>query len=211
MQCTSSAASLHCPRFCFGRGFPHKLGTILHAAARSHRLSAGTGTSWVDSGLCFSYCSASGNRMQDLLGIFPHLNAALNASSALFLLVGFYFILRRRIAQHRFCMIAACSVSALFLTCYLTHHALRTYYFGLGPTKFTGDGLIRPVYFTILTSHTILATLVTPFILATLWRGLKGKYDSHKRLARLVFPVWLYVSVTGVVVYLILYQFYPAR
>ena len=149
--------------------------------------------------------------MQDLLGIFPHLNAALNATSAVLLLFGFYFIMRKQIRRHRFCMITACCVSALFLACYLTHHAIRTYYFGLGPTKFTGEGLIRPVYFTILTSHTILATLITPFILVTLWRGLKGQFDKHKRLARYVYPVWLYVSVTGVIVYILLYQIYPAR
>lgn len=147
----------------------------------------------------------------DLLQIFPHLNASLNALSGVFLLTGFYFIMRRRIAEHRLCMISASSVSALFLVSYLTHHALRTYYFGLGPTKFTGEGVIRPIYFTILTSHTILAALVAPFVIATLWRGLKGRYDSHRKLARLVFPVWLYVSVTGVIVYLLLYQIYPAR
>lgn len=147
----------------------------------------------------------------DLLQVFPHLNASLNALSSLWLLTGFYFILRRRIAAHRFCMISASTVSALFLVGYLTHHALRTYYFGLGPTRFAGEGIIRPIYFTILTSHTILAALIGPFVIATLWRGLKGRYDSHKRLARLVFPVWLYVSVTGVIVYLLLYQIYPGR
>ena len=108
-------------------------------------------------------------------------------------------------------MLAASCVSALFLVCYVTYHVLRTTVYGLGPSKFTGEGLIRPVYFTILTSHTILATLVTPFVLVTLYRGLKGKYESHKRLARLVYPVWLYVSVTGVVVYVMLYHLFPAR
>lgn len=146
----------------------------------------------------------------DLLHIFPHLNASLNALSGLFLLTGFYFIMRRRVAQHRLCMLSASTVSTLFLASYLAHHAVRTYYFGLGPTKFTGTGLIRPIYFIILTSHTILAALVTPFVIATLWRALKGRYDAHRRLARLVFPVWLYVSVTGVIVYLLLYQLYPA-
>ena len=102
-------------------------------------------------------------------------------------------------------------LSAVFLASYLTHHAIRTYYFGLGPTKFTGEGFIRPVYFTILTSHTILAALVAPFVLLTLWRGVNGQYEKHKKIARLVYPVWLYVSITGVVVYLILYQIYPAR
>ncbi len=149
--------------------------------------------------------------MIGLLDIFPHLNAALNATSSVFLIFGFYFILKRRIANHRFCMISAWVVSAVFLASYLTYHSLRTYYLGLGPTKFTGQGLARPIYFTILTSHTFLATLVTPFIIWTLVRALKGKFDLHKRLARLVYPVWLYVSVTGVVVYLLLYQIYPAR
>ncbi len=147
----------------------------------------------------------------DLLQIFPHLNAMLNATSGLFLLVGFYFIRTKQIAKHRACMLTAAGVSAIFLACYLTHHALRSYYFGIGPTRFTGEGLIRPIYFTILTSHTILAAVVTPFVLLTLWRGLKGQYDKHKKIARLVFPVWLYVSITGVIVYLLLYQLYPAQ
>lgn len=147
----------------------------------------------------------------EFLHIFPHMNAALNALSGAFLIAGFCLILKRRIAAHRFCMLAASSVSALFLVCYLTHHALRTYYFGLGPTRFTGEGIIRPIYFTILTSHTILAAIIGPFVILTLRRGLKGWYESHKKLARLVFPIWLYVSITGVVVYMLLYQFYPVR
>ena len=147
----------------------------------------------------------------DLLAIFPHWNALLNATSGVFLLIGFYFIRSGQIARHRAAMISASSVSALFLVSYVSHHAVRTYYFGLGPTRFTGEGLIRPVYFTVLTSHTILAAVVAPFIIATLWRGLTGKYEKHKKLARLVYPIWLYVSATGVVVYLLLYQFYPAR
>lgn len=147
----------------------------------------------------------------DYLHIFPHLNAVLNATSGLFLLAGFYFIRTKQISKHRACMLTAASVSTLFLVGYLTHHSLRTYYFGLGPTRFTGEGVIRPVYFTILTSHTILAALVTPLVLLTLWRGLKGQFETHKKIARLVFPVWLYVSVTGVIVYFVLYHFYPAR
>jgi uncharacterized membrane protein YozB (DUF420 family) len=108
-------------------------------------------------------------------------------------------------------MLGASSVSALFLVCYVTHHIIRTSVYGLGPTKFTGEGLARPIYFTILTSHTILAALVAPFVIATLWKALKGNFEAHKRLARLVYPVWLYVSVTGVAVYLMLYQIYPAK
>lgn len=147
----------------------------------------------------------------EFLKIFPHLNASLNALSGIFLITGFIFIMRRQIAAHRFCMLAASSVSALFLVGYLTHHSIRTYYFGLGPTKFTGEGLIRSIYFTVLTSHTILAAAIGPFVIMTLRRGLKGRYDAHKGIARLVFPIWLYVSVTGVIVYLMLYQIYPAN
>jgi uncharacterized membrane protein YozB (DUF420 family) len=147
----------------------------------------------------------------DLLQIFPHLNAGLNALSGLFLISGFFFIMRTKVREHRFCMLSASIVSALFLVSYIAHHAVRTYYFGLGPTKFTGEGIIRPVYFTILTSHTILAALVAPFVVWTLIRALKSNFDGHRKLARLTFPVWLYVSVTGVIVYLMLYQLYPAR
>lgn len=147
----------------------------------------------------------------EFLQIFPHLNATLNALSGVFLVLGFYFIRKKNISSHRLCMLTAVSLSAFFLLCYITHHALRTYYFGLGPTKFTGEGIVRPVYFTILTTHTFLATAITPFILVTLWRALKGKFELHKKLARWVFPIWLYVSVTGVIVYLMLYQLFPAK
>jgi uncharacterized membrane protein YozB (DUF420 family) len=145
----------------------------------------------------------------DLLRIFPHLNASLNALSSVFLISGFIFILRTRVRAHRFCMLTATGISALFLISYVTHHALRTYYFGLGPTKFTGEGLIRPIYFTILTSHTILAAILPPFVIVTMRRALKARFDAHRRLSRLIFPIWLYVSVTGVIVYLLLYQIYP--
>ena len=146
----------------------------------------------------------------ELLHIFPHTNAALNALSSVFLVSGFYFIMTRRVEAHRWCMICASSVSALFLLFYITHHALRSYYFGIGPTRFTGVGLIRPVYFTILTSHTVLAALIGPFVILTLVRGLKGRFDAHRKLAKLVFPVWLYVALTGVAVYVMLYHLYPA-
>lgn len=147
----------------------------------------------------------------DLLQIFPHLNAFLNALSGTLLIAGIYFILARQVKRHRVCMLAASTVSALFLLSYVSFHTLRSYYFGIGPTKFTGTGLARPIYFTILTSHTILAVFVAPFVLLTLRRGLKGRFDEHRRLARLVYPVWLYVSITGVIVYLMLYHLYPAR
>jgi uncharacterized membrane protein YozB (DUF420 family) len=146
----------------------------------------------------------------ELLSYFPHLNAALNATSGVFLVFGFYFIRSGQIPRHRRSMLTASSISAAFLISYLTHHALRTYYFGLGPTRFTGEGLARPIYFTILTSHTFLAALVAPFVIRTLWLGLKLRADKHRNLARLVFPVWLYVSITGVLVYILLYHIYPA-
>jgi uncharacterized membrane protein YozB (DUF420 family) len=147
----------------------------------------------------------------ELLPIFPHLNASLNALSGVFLIAGFVFIRRKEIERHRFCMLSAFIVSAVFLVSYVSHHALRSYYFGIGPTRFTGEGLVRPVYFTILTSHTVLAAAIGPFIVFTLWRALKGRFEQHRRIARLVYPIWLYVSVTGVIVYLLLYQFYPAQ
>jgi len=147
----------------------------------------------------------------DLLSIFPHINASLNGLSSIFLIAGFVMIMRSDVHKHRLCMITASSVSAIFLVSYITYHSLRTYYFGLGPTRFSGSGLSRPIYFTILTSHTILAAGIAPFVVWTLWRALKGKFDRHKRMARLVWPIWLYVSLTGVVVYLMLYQIYPAR
>jgi uncharacterized membrane protein YozB (DUF420 family) len=142
----------------------------------------------------------------NVVSIFPHLNATLNAVSAVCLVTGFYFIMRGDVRRHRASMLTASVVSGLFLISYLTYHSLRTYYYGLGPTRFTGQGLARPIYFTILASHTFLAALVAPFVIWTLWRGLSGNYDKHRRLARLVFPVWIYVSVTGVVVYWMLYR-----
>lgn len=147
----------------------------------------------------------------EFLQIFPHVNAALNTLSGIFLILGLTFILSKKVHAHRTCMLGASSFSVLFLVCYITYHTLRTSVYGLGPTKFTGEGLARPIYFTILTSHTILAALVGPFIIATLWRALKGRFDAHRRLARLVYPVWLYVSVTGVAVYVMLYHLYPAK
>ena len=147
----------------------------------------------------------------EYLQVFPHLNAALNGMSGVFLILGFYFIRNRQIERHRMAMLTAFTFSSLFLISYVAHHALRTYYLGLGPTKFTGDGFARSVYFTILTTHTVLATVIAPFILATLYRALKGKFEIHKKLARYVFPVWLYVSITGVIVYLMLYQWFPGK
>jgi putative membrane protein len=128
----------------------------------------------------------------------PTLNACLNATSALLLLVGFYFIRQRNVVAHRACMGAAFTVSVLFLTSYLTYH------YSAGVTRFPGQGTLRNVYLGILASHTALAAIVPPLAILTLWRATHGQYDKHRRIARWTLPIWLYVSVTGVVVYVML-------
>lgn len=146
-----------------------------------------------------------------LLEIFPHLNATLNALSGVLLIFGFYFIKNKDIQKHRVCMVSAVVSSTIFLISYLIHHSIRTYYFGLGPTKFTGEGIFRPIYFTILGTHTVLAAVLAPCVLFIFYKALKGQFEIHKKFARYVFPVWVYVSVTGVIVYLLLYQIFPNR
>ena len=143
-----------------------------------------------------------------MLEPLPHINAVLNCISTLFLIAGFIFIVKGRNGAHRTCMISAGVVSALFMVSYITLHTLKTYYFGFGPTKFLGEGLARPIYFTILTSHTILAALVAPFVVFIMYWALKGRLAGHKKIAQFVLPIWMYVSITGVIVYLMLYQLY---
>src|SRR5512146_1644698 len=139
--------------------------------------------------------------MASYLDLAPTLNALLNGTAAVLLVVGRRLIARRRIEAHKRVMIAAVATSGVFLVNYLTYHALIH-----GPKHFTGQGSIRPVYFSILTSHTILAATIVPLVLITLYRGLK-RYDlRHRAIARWTFPLWLYVSVTGVVIYLMLYR-----
>ena len=149
--------------------------------------------------------------MKDFIFTLPHVNALLNATSGIFLITGYVLIRRRRIKAHRRIMIAAFIASIIFLISYVLYHSLLAYYLGQGPTKFKGEGMIRPVYFFILITHTFLAIIIVPFVIITLRRGLKGNYDKHRRIARWTFPLWLYVSVTGVIVYLMLYQIYPSR
>lgn len=143
-------------------------------------------------------------RMPKYISFLPHVNAVLNTTSALLLLAGFRFIRRGQIRAHRNCQVSAVLTSALFLVSYLTYH----YYHGA--TRFTGQGLVRPLYFTILFTHTILAVVIVPLILVTLYRASRGDFLRHRRIARLTLPLWLYVSVTGVIVYLMLYQIYPS-
>jgi len=143
--------------------------------------------------------------MPEYVPFLPHLNAILNTTSALLLLSGFRFIRLGRIRAHRNCQVTAVVTSALFLISYLTYH----YYHGA--TRFAGQGIVRPVYFTILITHTILAVVIVPLIIVTLYRAARGDFIRHRRIARWTLPLWLYVSVTGVAVYLMLYQIYPAR
>lgn len=134
----------------------------------------------------------------------PTLNACLNAASGLFILAGYAFIRRKNMRAHRACMLAAVSTSALFLISYLYYHAQ------VGSVRFTGQGWVRPVYFTILLSHTVLAAAIVPLVLLTLFRAFREQFDGHRRIARWTLPIWLYVSVTGVVIYFMLYQWFAA-
>ena len=130
----------------------------------------------------------------------PAVNASLNALATVFLSVGWVFIRRREIGRHRACMLSALATSVLFLTSYVIYHA------NVGSVPFTGQGAIRTIYFTILITHVILAAAIVPLALITLSRALAGRFDRHRRIARWTLPIWLYVSVTGVVIYLMLYQ-----
>jgi len=130
----------------------------------------------------------------------PAVNAALNATSGVLLVVAYLLIRARRIEQHRRVMIAAFATSSLFLICYLVYHAQ------VGSVPFKRQGFVRPLYFTILLTHVTLAAAVLPLAIVTLSRGLKARYAQHRRIARWTLPIWLYVSVTGVLVYVLLYQ-----
>lgn len=130
----------------------------------------------------------------------PAINASLNAISGILLVIGYALMRARRIELHRRVMIAAFATSSLFLICYLVYHAQ------VGSVRFTREGFVRPVYFTILITHVTLAATVLPLAIVTLTRGLKGRYPRHRAIARWTFPIWLYVSVTGVLVYVLLYQ-----
>jgi len=134
--------------------------------------------------------------------IFPKVNATLNGCSAVLLVVGHRLIMRGKMAAHRAVMLTAFTTSCLFLVSYVYYHWPHHG----GVIYFAGKGWIRPVYFTILISHTILAIVIVPLVLVTLSRGLRGQFDRHRVLARWTYPLWLYVSVTGVIVYFMLFQ-----
>lgn len=141
----------------------------------------------------------------------PAVNAALNAVSAVLLTAGFIFIKRGHKTAHRNCMISAFCTSVIFLGCYLTYHGYLAVVLHQGPTRFLNPAWFRPIYLTLLATHTILAAAIVPLILITLWRAKKQDFIRHKKIARWTLPLWLYVSVTGVVIYLLLYQIFPQR
>ena len=131
------------------------------------------------------------------------LNSVLNATAAMLLLAGFYCIRRRWVHAHRAFMLSAFAVSVTFFISYSVYH------YHVGDVRFQGRGWVRPVYFTILVSHVFLAAMIVPLILVTLWRALNGNFRRHRRIALWAWPMWIYVSITGVVVYLMCYQLYP--
>ena len=138
---------------------------------------------------------------------FPPLNASLNALSGVLLLIAYWHIRAKRITWHKRFMLAACTSSVLFLICYVTYHTLR----GGVVTKFTGTGGWKMLYLTILTSHTILAVTILPLAILSVRNGLKMRVAQHRRVAKWTFPLWMYVSVTGVLVYFFLYHWFPGH
>jgi len=136
----------------------------------------------------------------------PAVNATLNGMSAIFLVAGFIAIKRGDKIAHRNCMISAFMTSVVFLGCYLTYHVtVKTV------THFVDPAWFRPIYLTLLATHTLLAAAIVPLILMTLWRAKKQNFEAHKKIARWTWPLWMYVSVTGVVIYLLLYQIFPQK
>ena len=141
--------------------------------------------------------------MTDYISYLPHVNAFLNSTSTIFLVIGFIMIRQGRIKAHMKFQLAAVITSTLFLISYLTYH----YYHG--DTRFLGQGIVRPFYFTILITHVVLAMIIVPLVLFTLFRAWRSDFVKHKKIARWTLPIWLYVSVTGVIVYVMLYHLYP--
>ena len=138
------------------------------------------------------------------LADLPAVNAGLNALSACLLGFGFYFVKRRQLIAHRNCMVAALCTSVLFLISYLTYHFTVK-----AVTRFQNPEWFRPIYLAILLTHTVLAVVIVPMVIITVSRALRERFDQHKRIARWTWPLWMYVSVTGVIIYLLLYQIFP--
>lgn len=132
-----------------------------------------------------------------------HVNAGLNAATIVLLAFGYWFIRHGQMPQHRACMLGAATVSAAFLGSYLIYH------FNAGLAKFGGEGFIRTVYFGILIAHVIIAAVIMPLVPITLWRGLSARFDRHRRIARWTWPLWMYVAISGVVVYVMAVHLFP--
>ncbi|MDX2063305.1 MAG: DUF420 domain-containing protein [Bacteroidia bacterium] len=135
--------------------------------------------------------------------VLPFLNAIINSTVTLLLLAGLYFVKTGRLRAHKICMLASVGLSALFLVSYVVYHGMAQ------ETKFGGEGPVRQLYFFLLISHIVLAAAIVPLVLFTVYRSLAGQFERHKKLARITFPLWLYVTVTGVVVYLMISPYYP--
>jgi uncharacterized membrane protein YozB (DUF420 family) len=139
----------------------------------------------------------------------PAVNASLNGLSGIFLTAGYISIRRQNKLAHRNCMIAAFVASVFFLMCYLTYHGYLAIVLHEGPTQFLHPAWFRPIYLIVLISHSILAAVVVPMVLVTLYRAKKERFELHKKIARWTWPLWMYVSVTGVLVYFLLYRIFP--
>ena len=133
----------------------------------------------------------------------PMMNACINSSVSVLLLIGYYFIRQHKIAQHKLCMLSAVVMSAIFLILYVIYH------YSVQETRFGGTGFIKVIYLFILLTHIVLAVVIVPLVLFTVFRALTGDFQRHKKVARWTFPLWLYVSVTGVLVYLMIAPYYP--
>lgn len=142
-----------------------------------------------------------------MVQFFPPLNATLNALSGILLLIAYVHIRNKRVAQHRRFMLAACFTSLAFLASYITYHSLR----GGVVTRFAGEGIWRTIYLLILGTHTVLAVVIVPLAIYSVINGLKMRVVQHRRVARWTFPLWMYVSVTGVLVYFFLYHWFPSH
>ena len=141
--------------------------------------------------------------LDEVIPYLPHFQAVLNSAATIMLGAGFYFIRQRQLERHRNCMIAALVISSVFMISYLTYHA------AVGYMPFAGQGSIRPFYFTLLASHVILAAAIVPLVLITVYFALRGNFTRHPRIARWTLPLWLYVSVSGVIIYLLGFHAYP--
>ena len=140
--------------------------------------------------------------VDEIIPYLPHFQALLNTAAALLLATGYYFIRNAKPGLHRACMAAALVISSLFMVSYLTYHAR------VGYMPFAGQGTIRPFYFTLLASHVILAAVIVPLVLTTVFFAIRGNFDRHPRLARWTLPLWLYVSVSGVAIYILGFHIY---